>query len=407
MKFFRDLKSVLNLTVIVAGLGYFVDLFDITVFGVVRTASLNSLGITDPAEVFSAGLLIYNSQMVGMMAGGIVWGIIADRRGRLAGMFGSILLYSLANFANMFVWDANSYALVRFIGGFGLAGELGAAVTLVAESLPIEKRGLGTTVVATLGILGILAAAMVGQILPWKMTYLVGGLMGLALLATRFKLSESKIFAKAHSTVARGNLLLLIKGRNFPKYLCCILVGVPLYFTTGVIFTFAPELTAGLDVVGVVTAGSAIAYGSIGLALGDLLCGILSFKLKSRKKAISISILFGVMLVFALISLRGLSSTVIYLFMLAIGVCVGYWAVLITVAAEQFGTNIRATAATTIPNFVRGSAILAVSSFASLKNILSVQQAALIVAAACFSIALIALSQLDETFHRDLDYNES
>lgn len=405
MKFLRDLKSVLNLTVIVAGLGYFVDLFDITLFGVVRVASLNSLGITDPAEVLSSGLLIYNCQMAGMMVGGLAWGMLADKRGRLSVMFGSILLYSLANFANAFVWDVPSYAFVRFMGGVGLAGELGAAVTLVAESLPKEKRGLGTTVVATLGMFGIVCAAFVGQMLPWKVAYILGGTMGIALLFTRFKIVESKMFTAEHGA-DRGNFFMLFKGKRFFRYICCIVIGVPVYFTTGVLFTFAPELTAGLGVVGTVTAGNAILYGSIGLTLGDLLSGILSHQLKSRKKAIGLCLAIGLALVFVYTNTSGLTSSLVYVLTFLIGITVGYWAVMITVAAEQFGTNIRGTVATTVPNFVRGSAILAVTGFASLKNSIPSAQAAMVVGALCFGLALLALTQLDETFHRDLDYSE-
>src|SRR5512140_2788182 len=180
MKFLRDLRSVLTLTVLVAGLGYFVDLFDITLFGVVRVASLKDLGLTDSGEILSKGLFIYNCQMIGMMIGGMLWGVLGDKRGRLSVMFGSILLYSFSNIANSFAWDVTSYAVCRFLGGVGLAGELGAAITLVAESLPKDKRGLGTTIVATLGMLGIVAAALIGQHLKWKTAYLTGGAMGLA-----------------------------------------------------------------------------------------------------------------------------------------------------------------------------------------------------------------------------------
>jgi MFS transporter, putative metabolite:H+ symporter len=405
MKFLRDLRSVLNLTVLVAGLGYFVDLFDITLFGVVRTASLRDLGITDPVQVLDTGAFIYNCQMVGMMVGGLIWGVLGDKRGRLSVMFGSILLYSFANLANAFAWDATSYAVCRFLGGVGLAGELGAAITLVAESLPKEKRGLGTTIVATLGMLGIVAAAFLGQHLHWKTAYVTGGVMGLALLFARFKVSESALFNKKESA-ARANPLLLLQGGRLVKYLSCILIGVPIYFTTGVLFTFAPELTRGLGVQGTVTAGNAILYGSIGLTLGDLLAGLLSQKLKSRKRAVALNLVLGsgLMGVYGLVP--GLTSTAVYTLSFFIGITVGYWAVLVTMAAEQFGTNIRATVATTVPNFVRGSAVFAVLGFKELKDHLSVANAALLVGTVCFGLALLALTRIQETFHHDLDYEE-
>ncbi|MFP2906570.1 MFS transporter [Pyxidicoccus sp. 3LFB2] len=408
MKFLRDLRSVLNLTVVVAGLGYFVDLFDITLFGVVRRASLIDLGITDPAEILQKGLLIYNAQMVGMMVGGLLWGVLADKRGRLSVMFGSILLYSFANLANAFVWDVTGYAICRFLGGVGLAGELGAAITLVAESLPKEKRGLGTTVVATLGMLGIVAAALVGQHLSWKTAYITGGVMGLALLFARFKVSESELFSKK-TDPSRANPFLILQGGRFIKYLCCILIGVPIYFTTGILFTFAPELTAGLGVTGTVTAGNAILYGSIGLTLGDLLAGVFSQWLKSRKRAVALNLTAGFALMLFYTLVPGLTSTAIYVLSFFLGITVGYWAVLVTMAAEQFGTNIRGTVATTVPNFVRGSAALAASGFAWLKGLegVSVANAALMVGSLCFGLALLALLRIEETFHRDLDYEET
>ena len=405
MKFLRDLRSVLNLTVLVAGLGYFVDLFDITLFGVVRFASLRDLGLSD-AEITNQGAFIYNCQMVGMMVGGLIWGVLADKRGRLSVMFGSILLYSLANIANAYAWDVTSYAICRFLGGVGLAGELGAAITLVAESLPKEKRGLGTTVVATLGMLGIVAASFVGQRMPWKTAYLTGGAMGLALLFARFKVSESELFAKK-SHPSSANPLLLLQGGRLPKYIWCILIGVPIYFTTGVLFTFAPELTKGLNVQGTVTAGNAILYGSIGLTIGDLLAGVVSQWFKSRKRAVALNLIVGFSLVLVYGLVPGLTSTAVYVLSFLIGITVGYWAVLVTMAAEQFGTNIRGTVATTVPNFVRGSAALVVFGFTRLKDHISVANAALTFGVICFGLALLALSRMEETFHRDLDYEET
>ncbi|HEX8701574.1 MAG TPA: MFS transporter [Myxococcaceae bacterium] len=405
MNFLRDLRSVLNLTVVVAGLGYFVDLFDIALFGVVRTASLKDLGLTNPGDILNSGIFIYNCQMVGMMVGGLGWGVLADKRGRLSVMFGSILLYSFANIANAFVWDVQSYALCRFLGGLGLAGELGAAITLVAESLPKEKRGLGTAVVAMLGMLGIVTAAIAGQALHWKTAYLLGGVMGLVLLFARFKVAESTLYAKRRDpSLVKPSLLL--RGGRFSKYICCILVGVPNFFTTGVLFTFSPELAAGLNVQGPVIAGIVILFGSIGLAVGDLLAGTLSQVMKSRKRAVGLHLCVALALMLVYFFAPGLSNKLFYGLCFLLGVSVGYWAVLITVAAEQFGTNIRGTVATTVPNFVRGSAALATSGFAYLKGQMSVPHAGLTVGVVCFALALLSLLRLDETFHRDLDYDE-
>jgi MFS transporter, putative metabolite:H+ symporter len=405
MKLLRDLTSVLNITVVVAGLGYFVDLFDITLFAVVRVASLNDLGVTDPAQVLSNGLFIYNVGMVGMMIGGILWGVLADRKGRLSVMFGSIILYSLATLASGLAWDVPSYAFFRFLCGIGLAGELGAAITLVSESLPREKRGLGTTVVAGLGMLGIVAAAILGQRVPWRMAYFIGGALGLLLLLGRLHIGESALFSRKTSHASANPSLVFTRAR-LPRYIACILIGIPIYFTTGILFTFAPELTRGLNVQGTVSAGNAVLFGSIGLTLGDLLSGLFSQALRSRKRAIGLMTAAGyaVMLVYVLVP--GLTSSMIYLLTFLIGTSVGYWAMLVTTAAEQFGTNIRGTVATTVPNFVRGSAVFAASLFAYLKNQMTVQHAALAVGTLCFGMAMVALAGLQETFGRDLDFEE-
>lgn len=405
---FRDIKECCNLTVIIASLGYFVDLFDITLFGVVRVTSLKDLGITDPQQILSDGVFIYNAGMIGMMLGGVLWGVLGDKKGRLSVLFASILLYSIANIANAFVWDVNSYAFCRFLGGLGLAGELGAAITLVSESLPKEKRGIGTTIVATSGMLGIVAAAMIGQVLTWKIAYVLGGMMGLGLLVARIRMHESSLFAHVSkdTNVSRGNFFMLFKPSRFIRYISCIAIGIPIYYTTGVLWTFAPELTAGLNVQGTVTAGNAILLGSIGLTLGDLLSGILSQILQSRKKAVGIclAIAFAAMAFYT--TSQGLTSDVIYACCFVTGLAVGYWAVLVTIAAEQFGTNLRATVATTIPNFVRGSAVFVTLSFASIKKTMPTPDAAFLVGAVCFALAALGLWMVKESFHRDLDFME-
>ncbi len=402
-----DIKRALNLTVIVAALGYFVDMFDITLFGVVRGSSLKDLGLTDPQELLNAGIHIYNMQMIGMMIGGVIWGMMADRKGRLSVMFGSILLYSLGNIANAFVWNVESYALCRLITGIGLAGELGAAITLVAETLPKDIRGIGTTIVATLGLLGSVSAAYFGQHLHWQTAYIVGGCMGLALLVTRFRMFESGMFEKSFQQgVVRGSLGMLFQKQRVGKYILCILMGVPIYFITGILFTFAPELTKGLELTAPVTAANCLLFGSIGLAAGDLLTGLLSQMLQSRKKAVlaSLFVAFSGMMVY--LTSFGATPQFIYGLCFVMGCAAGYWAVLITIAAEQFGTNIRGTVTTTVPNFVRGSAVLSASGFAYLKNHVSLTQAAMIVGVTCFALATLAIVLLEETFNKNLDYME-
>ncbi len=432
---FSSILQCMNLTVLVAALGYFVDLFDIALYGVVRMESLNSIGITDPAELLGAGVTIYNAQMIGMMVGGVAWGVLADKKGRLSVLFGSILLYSIGNIANAFVWDVNSYALCRFLTGLGLAGELGAAVTIVAESLPIHLRGIGTTIIATLGLCGSIAAAAFGKLansktvvlgitIDWKVAYIVGGVMGLALLAARVKMSESELFQKLSTKKEksdRGNVMLLFQNGRFLKYLYCVMAGAPIYFITGIFFTFSPEIVRGLGLVGNYTAADAILYGSIGLALGDFATGILSQLLQSRKKSIGISLTAAFALAMAFLLIPGPTPERIYTLCFFMGLMAGYWAVMITVAAEQFGTNIRGTVATTVPNFIRGSAVIAVTLFRALvgaptpsflvgivgSETISAPVAALGISLVWFGMAFFALSRLEETFSKDLNFVES
>jgi putative MFS transporter len=404
---FKKVKSVLTLTVLVAALGYFVDMFDITLYGVVRLASLKDMGLSDPQEILKAGIYIYNMQAIGMMAGGLLWGVIADKKGRLSVMFASIVLYSIGNIANAFVWDVNSYAICRFLTGLGLAGELGAAITLVAESLPKETRGLGTTVVATLGLLGAAAAAVFGQMLPWKVAYIGGGVMGLCLLLTRFKMKESGMFAEATAgPVARGDVMMLFKKQRLGRYVMCILLGVPIYFITGILFTFSPELTSGLNLTTPLSAGNALLCGTLGLAFGDMCSGLLSQYLRSRKKSVAINLLIALAGMGVYLFSNGASAGFIYFLCFVIGTAAGYWAVLVTMAAEQFGTNLRGTVASSVPNFVRGSAALVAGSFGVLKNSMSSVHAALVLGLVCFTLAFFALWRLDETFDKDLDFYE-
>lgn len=399
------MRRVLNLTVCVAALGYFVDMFDLTIFGVVRMSSLKELGI-ESSQLLNAGVLLMNLQALGMLVGGLMWGILADKKGRLSVLFGSILLYSTANLLNAFVTDLPQYAVLRFLAGVGLAGELGAAVTLVSEMLSKEDRGYGTTIIAAVGLLGAVAASGLGQLTHWKTAYLVGGILGFLLLATRLKMADSGMFAKVDRNQPRGDLrLLLTDGRGW-RYLYCILVGIPIYFTTGILFTFAPELTRGLGIEGV-TAGQALLFGSIGLTLGDLLSGLLSQWLKSRKKAVSISLGIGVILMVLYFFAAAESTLLFYGVCFLLGVTAGYWAVLVTMAAEQFGTNIRGTVATSVPNFVRSSVILLTLSFSYLKVMLGTMNAALGVGFVVFLLAGFALNRLKESYGKDLDYMET
>jgi putative MFS transporter len=400
-------KRILTPTVLIAALGYFVDMFDITLFGVVRGPSMVALGITKMEDLIQIGVKLYNCQMGGMLLGGIFWGILGDKKGRHTVLYASILMYSVANILNGFVTNVWQYEVLRFLAGVGLAGELGAAVTLVSESLNKEDRGYATTLVATLGMIGSLCAALVGKYFAWNHAYIAGGALGLILLAARLKSFDSEMFkALKHKKVERGNVRLLFTPRRAIRYLSSVAVGVPIYFITAILLTLAPEVTSELKLTGPVTAADALIYGSIGLAVGDLLSGLLSQWMKSRKKVIFLSLVVAVITMAFYMQAHGSSPKFIYMLCFILGTCAGYWAVLVTVAAEQFGTEIRSTVATSVPNFVRGSGMIIASSFLILKPHFSIGQTVTIIGAAVFAMGFVALLILKETYGKELDYLE-
>lgn len=400
-------SRIMTPTVIISALGYFVDMFDITLFGVVRVGSMQALGITSIEEMISVGVKLYNWQMGGMLLGGIFWGILGDKKGRHTVLYASILMYSLANILNAFVTEVWQYEALRFLAGVGLAGELGAAVTLVAESLNKEDRGLATTLIATLGMTGSLCAALVGKYFAWNTAYFIGGVLGLLLLVARFKSFDSEMFKKLkYSKVKRGNIKLLFAPKRAVLYMSAVLVGVPIYFITAILMTLAPEVTSELSLKTPVTAADALIYGSIGLAVGDLASGLLSQWLRSRKKAIGFSLITALALMLIYMNAHGATDTFIYLLCFLLGTCAGYWAVLVTTAAEQFGTDIRSTVATTVPNFVRGSGMIIATSFLFVKPHYTVVQSVLLIGGIVFALAFVALFLMKETFGRDLDFLE-
>jgi predicted MFS family arabinose efflux permease len=395
------------LPILVAALGYFVDIYDLILFSVIRVPSLTSLGLSGE-ELLESGVLLLNMQMAGMLVGGIAWGIMGDRRGRLSVLFGSILLYSVANIANAFVHDVGTYAALRFIAGVGLAGELGAGITLVSEILPKEVRGYGTTIVASVGVMGAVVAVLVGDMFDWRIAYVVGGVMGLALLILRIGVFESGLFEDVkRSTVARGNFFALFAtGERLRRYLSVVLVGLPIWYVIGILITFAPELGAAVGVTPPPRAARAVLFAYLGLTAGDLSSGLLSQFIRSRRKALAIFIgltATGVLLYFAPFAK---SLTVFYAICGGLGFATGYWAVFVTVASEQFGTNLRATATTTAPNFVRGAVVPVTLLFQALREPLGLAGSGLTVGVLTLVIALVALSGLSETFGRDLDFVE-
>ena len=401
---------LLNAAVIVASLGYFVDIYDLLLFGFVRRKSLVGLGFTDD-QAFDTGLLIQNWQMFGMFAGGILWGVLGDKKGRVSVLYFSIALYSVANILNGFATGYVDYAVYRFLAGIGLAGELGAGITLVAEVLPKNKRGLGTTIVAAIGLSGALLAWVIDQFFSWQTCYFIGGGLGIGLLLLRLSVAESGIFqeAKKKSNLVRGNFLSLFTSWNrLSRFLRCIFIGTSTWFVVGVLVLFAPEFGKAKGLEGI-KAGNAIAICYTGLILGDILSGLLSQYLRSRVKVMMIFLIADVIAISAYLYLPFSAPWQMYLSHFFLGLSVGFWVIFVTIGAEQFGTNLRATVATTVPNFARGMQVPINASFKYLKSAAvtgSIITSAWIVGAACLAIAFIALIGMRDTFDLDLNYEE-
>ena len=403
-----QVKSAFNFTVLVAALGYFVDMYDLVLYGIVRIPSLNSLGVTGEGLV-TQGVFLLNMQMVGMLLGGIIWGILGDKKGRLSVLFGSIALYSVANIANAFVTTVPAYAFARFFAGVGLAGELGAAITLVSEVMKKESRGYGTTLVASLGIMGSVTAALVGGFFPWKWAYIIGGLLGLILLILRARVLESGMFStlKANKSVRKGDFFSLFTSRSkFLKYLQCILIGLPMWFVVGILIMFSPEFAVKLGVKGNVSAAMSIMFCYSGLVVGDLISGFSSQYFHSRKRIVLIFLILAGILSSVYLASFSLPLNLFYALIFIMGITIGYWAVFVTIASEQFGTNLRATVTTTVPNFVRGGVVLLTLSFKTLKGSYGVITAAAMVGIVTFLLGFVALWFMEETYSKDLNYLE-
>ncbi len=401
-------QHILSMPVWVAALGYLVDMYDLFLFSIVRIPSLKSLGL-EGDNLLSDGVFLLNLQMAGLLLGGIVWGIIGDKRGRLSVLFGSILIYSLANIGNGFVTTIDQYAALRFIAGFGLAGELGAGITLVTEILPKAIRGYGTTFVATMGVLGALLAYLVTYLFDWRVSYFIGGGLGLGLLIMRISVFESGLFEKLKSrNINRGNLMMLFGNKaRFIKYLNSILIGLPIWFVVGILITFSPEFGKALGLTDGVESGKAVMFFFTGQVAGDIVSGFLSQYVKSRKKIILlfVGISFTFVLVYLLFPISGI--TAFYVICICLGVGNGYWTLFVTVAAELFGTNLRATVATSVPNFVRGALIPLTTLFIYGKNHFGILQSAMGVGLLAYGLALLSLKFLEETYSKDLDYTET
>lgn len=399
--------GLLSLPVIVAALGFFVDVFDLLLFGIVRKPSLRELGLSDDA-ILSEGELLLSVQMTGMMLGGIVWGILGDKKGRLKVLFGSILLYSIANIANGFVQTTGQYIIIRFIAGFGLAGELGAGITLTSEILAKEKRGLAATVIAVCGVLGGISAALLySGIGDWRMLYFIGGGLGLALLILRIAVAESSMYDTVKkSSVQLGNFLQFFTSKErFNRFMRGILIGLPVWYIIGILVSFADQFGNRMGIAGV-KPGDALMYQYIGLGLGDICAGLLSNAWKSRRKALFV--FYAVTILFMILFFVQDHSSLAWFYFVCggLGFGAGISVLYITTSAEQFGTNLRASASISITNMVRGFTPLMLLCFAQLRKLTDYVSAAWILGAVVMLIGIVALWFTEESFGKDLDFTE-
>jgi len=395
------------LLVTIASLGYFVDIYDLIIFSIVRIQSFTDIGVPT-GQMRVKGEFVLNMQMGGLLLGGIIWGIIGDKYGRLKVLFGSILLYSLANIANGFVGDVWQYGIIRFIAGIGLAGELGAGITLVSESMHKSKRGYGTMLVASVGVLGAILAYFVSEEFNWRTAYFVGGGMGLLLLLLRVGSFESGLFKEQDKKdVPKGDFRMLFtdKGR-LKRYINCLCIGLPIWFVVGVLVTQAPEIGKALGASETLSAGKGVMFAYIGISIGDVLAGVFAQILKSRKKVVFICqlIIIGSSLWYLLST--GITANKFLVLAFVMGLGVGYWATFVTISAEQFGTNLRATVATTAPNFVRGALIPSTMVYGLLVDSFGIVPAAITMVLVLSGIAMYSLTQLEESFDKDLNYLE-
>ncbi len=404
--------GVFSLPVIVAALGYFVDIYDLLLFTIVKKPSMLAVGATD-ATMLSDSTRVINWQMVGLLLGGILWGVLGDKKGRLKVLFGSIILYSMANFATGFVQTVNQYAICRFIGGLGLAGELGAGITLVSELLPKNKRGLGTSMVAGIGLSGAIFAYLTFQYTnDWRLCYKIGGGLGIALLLLRVSVAESGMFKEVKAQeVTRGNFFMLFNnGPRLKKYVCAILIGLPTWYVIGILVNQSDRFGKAMFGSTTIDSGRAIMFAYAAIAVGDMFVGFVSQYFKSRKKALLLYYLLCIVSLILFFSGYNRSDASMYTISALLGFSTGFWAIFITMGAEQFGTNLRATAATTIPNMVRGALPLI--------NILFLDvfqkswgwplvKSGIVTGVVVMGIALVAYYFTEDTYHKDLNYVES
>ena len=405
-------QSIFGIAVIVAALGYFVDIYDLLLFTIVKKESMYGVGSSDASMLVDSTKVI-NWQMVGLLLGGIVWGVLGDKKGRLSVLFGSIILYSIANFATGFVHTVNQYALCRFVAGFGLAGELGAGITLVSELLPQKKRGLGTSMVAGIGLFGAVAAYFTYKATnDWRLCYKIGGLLGIVLLFLRIKVAESGMFnqVKQQKEIVKGNFLMFFTNAyRFKKYALAILIGLPTWYVIGILVNQSDRFAKAMFGSLTVDSGRSIMFAYAAIAIGDIMVGFVCQYFKSRKKGLLLFYVLSIIGLFMFFSSYNHSETRMYAICAYLGFSTGFWAIFVTMGAEQFGTNLRATAATTIPNMVRGALPLVNLMFLDLFQKgwgWTIIKAGVVTGIVVMAVTLVAFYFTEETYHKDLNYTE-
>ena len=408
----QKIYGIFSLPVIVAALGYFVDIYDLLLFTIVKKVSVLGVGST-PETLLVDSTKIINWQMTGLLLGGILWGVLGDKKGRLSVLFGSIILYSIANFATGFVATVDHYAWCRFLAGLGLAGELGAGITLVSELLPKNKRGIGTSIVAGIGLSGAVAAYFTYKFTDhdWRLCYKIGGILGVLLLMLRVSVAESGMFKQVkESNIVRGNFLMLFNTKaRFKKYVLAILIGLPTWYVVGILVNQSDKFAEKLYGSKLIDSGKSIMFAYAAIAIGDMVVGLVSQWFKSRKKALLLYYCICIVCLFLFYSPYNNSDTAMYSICALLGFSTGFWAIFITMGAEHFGTNLRATAATTIPNMVRGALplinMLFLDIFQKTYHI-SLINSGIITGVIVMSITLIAFYFTEETYSKDLDFVE-
>jgi putative MFS transporter len=401
-------NSIFNITVLVAALGYFVDIYDLLLFQIVRVDSLKDMGLSI-AQVKSEGEFIISVQMIGLLVGGIIWGVMGDKNGRLSVLFGSIVLYSIANIFNGFVQTPNQYALTRFFAGIGLAGELGAGITLVSELVSKEKRGLSTSLVAGIGLTGAVLAYFIAQHFNWRICYFIGGGLGFCLLLLRISVFESGMFTKLKQLdVQRGNFFMFFTDKvRFKKYFLAILIGLPTWYVIGILVAFSNDFGKAFGFSEEVLPKKSTLFAYVAIAVADIVVGLISHWLGSRKKVLFIFYGLTVISIGVYFTQQNGTADSMYMICAAMGFSVGFWAIFVTMAAEQFGTNLRATAATTVPNMVRGALPLMFLLFKTLQSATgNYITAGWLTGVVVMVISFTAAWFTEETFGKDLNYVE-